>query len=705
MICKNCGETVEDGLLLCPHCGQEVPVVPKRAASAPSPVAAESAAPTTEPAPIAPARASAPARRVRPAGGHGLSGWVWLLTLILLISCVMVAFAAAGFGGLYQGLRERDRLNQVSSREHYNRGLEHLKAREMELAMAEFEESIKLDPRFMDAYEQLKELRVKATTEPTPTSVLVAEVVTPTVSTLVTLASAQADYDAGKWTDAIAKLLQLSAGDSTADPAKIADLLFGAYMKNGDQLLAQSSMEEALRSYDAALALKPDDGTAAEQKKLIDMYVTASGLAGANWEESIRQMTELYALKPEFADVKTQLYEDHENYGDLLAQNASWCEAADHYSKALELDSSSAKLKAKQADVAQQCKTNPPTPTPVGQKTVTDTINSALPTRPAAPTRPTKPAVAASAPVTATRPVAAARGITSTAAVTPTAAAPAAAAAGGAPALSGVIAYSGRDPDQVSRIYQLKLDGKSSPEILVQDADQPAFSQDGTKLAYHSRRSDTNGLRVADLGGGNALNVTKFLEDGYPSWGPDGTQLALASTRESDRRWRVFTTWAGGINDGVQVTLGQAPAWSRQGAIAYQGCDPRGGNCGLWKVAPNGGGAAPITSSESDTAPSWSPDGSRLAFMSARDGNWEIYTMNADGSQPARLTSNGSNDGLPTWSPDGSTLAFVSDRGGVLGPLRRFGRGRGGHEDLGHAQRRPELDGTASRVAQVTPST
>jgi tetratricopeptide (TPR) repeat protein len=668
MICKNCGETVEDGLLLCPHCGQEVSVVPKKKASEPAPVVSEPAALANEPAPVAPARALAPARRVRPVGGHGLSGWVWLITLIVLISCVMVAFAAAGFGGLYQGLKERDRLNQVTSREHYNRGLEHLKAHETELAMAEFEESIKLDPRFLDAYERLKELRVKATIEPTPTSVLVAEVVTPTVSTLVTLSGAQADYDAGKWTDAIAKLLQLKAGDPTADAAQIGELLLGAYMKNGEQLLAQSSMEEALRSYDAALALKPDDSTAAEQKRLIDMYITASGLAGANWEEAIRQMTELYTLKPDFADVKTQLYEDNENYGDLLAQNANWCEAADHYSRALELDSSSAKLKAKQADVAQQCQTNPPTPTPVGQRTVTDTINSVLPTQPMSPTqpaRPTKPAVAASQPVTGTPATAAAKGVTATVAAKP-ASAPAVAAPG-APVLSGVIAYSGRDPDQVFRIYQLKLDGKSSPEILVQEADQPAFSQDGTKLAYHSRRPDTNGLRVADLGGGNGLNVTKYLEDGYPSWGPDGTQLVLASTRESDRRWRIFTTWAGGIADGAQVTLGQAPAWSRQGAIAYHGCDPRGGSCGLWKVAPNGGGAAPLTTSESDTAPAWSPDGTRLAFMSARDGNWEIYMMNADGSQPTRLTSNGSNDGLPAWSPDGSTVAFVSDRGGAWG--------------------------------------
>jgi Tol biopolymer transport system component len=50
--------------------------------------------------------------------------------------------------------------------------------------------------------------------------------------------------------------------------------------------------------------------------------------------------------------------------------------------------------------------------------------------------------------------------------------------------------------------------------------------------------------------------------------------------------------------------------------------------------------------------------------MTRRDGNWEIYRSNADGSDQVRLTDNAANDGLPAWSPDGSTIAFVSDRDG-----------------------------------------
>jgi TolB protein len=61
----------------------------------------------------------------------------------------------------------------------------------------------------------------------------------------------------------------------------------------------------------------------------------------------------------------------------------------------------------------------------------------------------------------------------------------------------------------------------------------------------------------------------------------------------------------------------------------------------------------------SEGPPAWSPDGSKIAFVSGRDGNPEIYVMDADGASAARLTENDSTDGSPTWSPDGRQIAFV----------------------------------------------
>ncbi len=69
-----------------------------------------------------------------------------------------------------------------------------------------------------------------------------------------------------------------------------------------------------------------------------------------------------------------------------------------------------------------------------------------------------------------------------------------------------------------------------------------------------------------------------------------------------------------------------------------------------------------IPTNDSDAA--WSPDGRRIAFTSDRDGNAEIYVMNADGSGQTRLTDNSAWDDAPQWSPDGKRIAFESDRDG-----------------------------------------
>ena len=66
-------------------------------------------------------------------------------------------------------------------------------------------------------------------------------------------------------------------------------------------------------------------------------------------------------------------------------------------------------------------------------------------------------------------------------------------------------------------------------------------------------------------------------------------------------------------------------------------------------------------------APAWSPDGRKLAFVSDRDGNSEVYVMNANGSGQRNLTRNPAFDADPAWSPDGRKIAFVSNRDGSYG--------------------------------------
>jgi hypothetical protein len=85
----------------------------------------------------------------------------------------------------------------------------------------------------------------------------------------------------------------------------------------------------------------------------------------------------------------------------------------------------------------------------------------------------------------------------------------------------------------------------------------------------------------------------------------------------------------------------------------------------IYVMNPDGTGRVNVTDNPgNDDAPTWSPDGQHIAFMSDRDDQRDIYVMNADGSGPTRLTDHPGADILPAWSPDGSRIAFVSDRGG-----------------------------------------
>jgi Tol biopolymer transport system component len=71
------------------------------------------------------------------------------------------------------------------------------------------------------------------------------------------------------------------------------------------------------------------------------------------------------------------------------------------------------------------------------------------------------------------------------------------------------------------------------------------------------------------------------------------------------------------------------------------------------------------TNTASDSDPNWSPDGTKLAFVSDRSGNFEIYSMNADGSNVTQLTPNRAYDADPAWSPDGSMITFTTNRNGL----------------------------------------
>src|SRR5437870_5394045 len=112
------------------------------------------------------------------------------------------------------------------------------------------------------------------------------------------------------------------------------------------------------------------------------------------------------------------------------------------------------------------------------------------------------------------------------------------------------------------------------------------------------------------------------------------------------------------------ILVGQAVS---NGKIAF--VSNRDGNNEIYTMNVDSTGVARLTVNvASDVNPTWSPDGTKIAFVSNRDGNNEIYTMNADGTGVTRLTTSTSDDSSPAWSPDGSKIAFQTNRDSFSNP-------------------------------------
>ena len=110
-----------------------------------------------------------------------------------------------------------------------------------------------------------------------------------------------------------------------------------------------------------------------------------------------------------------------------------------------------------------------------------------------------------------------------------------------------------------------------------------------------------------------------------------------------------------------------------QGQIAF--VSQRDGNPEIYVMDADGSNQRRLTNNHGDDwSPSWSPDGKRIVFFSDRDehphpkhgrSTFEIYVMDADGGNLQRLTENRVDDRDPSWSPDGKRIAFMSDRDGA----------------------------------------
>jgi Tol biopolymer transport system component len=214
------------------------------------------------------------------------------------------------------------------------------------------------------------------------------------------------------------------------------------------------------------------------------------------------------------------------------------------------------------------------------------------------------------------------------------------------------------------------------------DDAQSAWSPDGRRIAFKSRRNGNNELYVMDADGSDETRLTNSpnVSEGQPSWSPDGRRLLYRKTPDNPivqnaDIWQIDVDPA---NPNPRPVLERAgderyPSYSPDGSkIVFRGDHDlvdHSGDEELYVMNADGTNVVQLTSNDVfDSAPAFSPDGTKLAFESARDsGNalaLDIYVMNADGSDVRRLTADPAHDEGPIWSPDGTQIAFTSERGG-----------------------------------------
>jgi len=228
----------------------------------------------------------------------------------------------------------------------------------------------------------------------------------------------------------------------------------------------------------------------------------------------------------------------------------------------------------------------------------------------------------------------------------------------------------------VSEVYVLDLNAdfsaKGEPKQITsrhQWTSGLAWTPAGREIIFSS--GSNNELWRVSVSRSGAPGPLVFAGEhgGLPATSTQGNRLAFSREYASDANiWRLDLSGPNTKADKAVKLIAstrneQVPQYSPDGTrITF--ISERSGRDEVWVCGSDGSGAVQLTSlgAAITGCPRWSPDGARIAFDSNAGGNFDVYVINANGGRPKRLTDHPANDGVASWSRDGRSIYFVSDR-------------------------------------------
>lgn len=247
------------------------------------------------------------------------------------------------------------------------------------------------------------------------------------------------------------------------------------------------------------------------------------------------------------------------------------------------------------------------------------------------------------------------------------------------------LVYASTQHNHNSDIYRKDIDGRTTTQLTSDSGHDlmPEISPDGSKIAFASDRNGNWDVFVMPVNGGPAVQITTDGENElHPTWSPDGNNMAYCRFNDRSLQWEIWTVDFEKPSARSYVCEGMFPRWGTEKTVdrlLFQRARKRGAQLyGIWTIElRNGNGFNPTEIlSEGASAimhPTWSPDGSRIAFTAVLDPDVtvddmpvsaEIWTVDLDGSTRTVLTSGGFRNLRPTWGANGRVF-FTSNRAGI----------------------------------------